>query len=299
MRRVEKCLVLIAFLLIPACVVRAEPVMLAYKFVPGSIDKYKMVMSMDMNLVGAPQGREMPPMNMGMSMVVTEKVLGVLPDGSAKIRVSYSGFKMTGAAAQKAKGKLPQTPTVPTVVVTRTTDGRIIKLEGLHKLPIASSKYMDMGPFMKMMGNEGVLPVGPVEVGESWTRQVPLPFGNSSASVTCTLQGTEARASNRNAARIQQAIDGRMDLGEMLKAMVGAMPFKAPDGSVVTGITGHIDLMGSMDYLFSPAIGKMLSSKGFADVSLSMNLPEAAQKMGGPPSVSMLVTMKFDFTKLG
>ena len=103
-------LVAIALLVVSSGIVLAEPVALAYKFVPGAIDKYKMSMSMDLNLVGAPQGRQMPPANMRMSMVVTEKTLGVLPDGSAKIRVSYSGFKMEGNPAMKVKGKMPKVP---------------------------------------------------------------------------------------------------------------------------------------------------------------------------------------------
>lgn len=84
-----------ALLLLAATSAFAQPIKLQYKFTPGEIDKYKLAIAVTLAMPQM-QGKSIPPMNFAMTMTTTQKTLGVLPDGSAKVRMKLFGTQDLG-----------------------------------------------------------------------------------------------------------------------------------------------------------------------------------------------------------
>lgn len=103
------CTVLCVILICASAVAYGKSVVLQYKLTPGQIDNYKLVMTVNMRMPGAPTP-QLQSMNMKMSLVMRQKVLGVLPDGTAKVRYDYRDMKVSapGMSAAQAKANVPK-----------------------------------------------------------------------------------------------------------------------------------------------------------------------------------------------
>ena len=284
---------------IAACAACAEPVTLAYKFTKGEIDKYKMAMSMSMNMPLLPGGSAFPPMGMSMQMVFRQHTLDVLPDGSARIRVTYtpSDMKITGGPKMKKQPSVPNQST--SMVMTMTPDGRTTNVEGMDKALAASGvQNFDMNQFTNMMGQYAFLPAGPVEIGSSWNQTVPMPFTGGNMRVDSVLESYGEPIWSQPAAKINQKYSAYIDIGQLIRTFVGSMAgLKPKEQQAVGSITGGMDLNGAMDFYFAPAIGKVLKGAGNMTGAIKINMPSTVVKSGAPSALTMDIDMKMSLTR--
>lgn len=279
----------------------AEPIALEYKFRKGEVDKYRLAveMSLDLSGVAAAAGQSnVPPMNMSMSVNLVQKTLDVYSDGSAKVRVSYSnpviqGVKMPAAASKSAKALQGQE-----IVMRISKRGRIISVQGLDKLMAGSGFNMDFSKLFDASAGNVILPEGPVEVGQSWTDSIPIPFGSSQIHLQSTFAGYDEEIWNLRVARIRQSCCGSLDLKEMfetvLRAIAGSMKQNAPDFS---SMSGELGLNGDMTEYFAPSIGKLLKSNGTLSAQVAITFPQSLTQQGAPSSLSCGVNMRMAMTR--
>jgi len=293
----------IAIMLVIASVAAfAEPVTLEYKFKVGDVDKYKMAMAMSMEMPGLPAKGGAPAMNFSMTMSYIQKVLAVNPDGTAKVQVTYGDMKFSGLPGDaKAKADTEaKTKAMAGQVMTAimTKRGQMLSVQGMDKVMAAAGMpSMDFSKFLNSASNQALLPEGPVDVGQSWKQEVPMPFGSGRMSVTSTLDSTDQQLWGLQAAKVSQAFDGSFDIAEVLKAMMGGLKAGTKGAPDLSSMSGTVNLNGKMDFLFAPAIGKLLNGGGSMQMKLTMNLPPEAVKQGAPASVDMNMNMQINITR--
>lgn len=282
---------------VAACAAQAEPVKLAYKFTKGELDKYRVNMSMNMAMPNVPGGGNMQPINMAMEMVAQQRTLAVLPDGSAKIRVTYSTPKMKVTGGPKTKQ-----PVVPkqtfSVVMTMAPDGRVLAMEGMEKMFAASGlANSDMSQFTNLMGQYAFLPSEPVEIGTIWKQTVPMPFGAGDMTVDSVLQSYGERIWSLAAAGINQKFTAHIDLGQIIGSVMGSMPMKEKERQMISQMSGEIDMNGTMTFYFAPSIGKVLKGRGQMWAAITINMPAEAVRQGAPGELCMAMDMKMTMTR--
>lgn len=288
MKRILSLVVLSALLLCAVSSVWAEPVKIQYKFTAGEIDKYKMTMNMKMDAPGMPGGEK--GMNMSMNMVIHQKTLGILPDGSAKILYTYKDFNFSA----------PGMPAPPkddivgkSITITMGRDGSIIKYDA-GKL----AKGMDLSGMMGQMGIYSLFPKEPIEVGQSWTQAVPIPMMGGNMNVTSTLLAADEPLWSRPSCKIRQVFDSKMDLGQMMQNMMGAFAGGNPEvQKEMSGVSGELNLSGWGVTYFCPEIGKLLKTDGSIAANVTMNMPPQAVQQGAPAHFTMTLNMDMNMTR--
>lgn len=287
-------------LIIAAVAAIAEPVTLEYKFKAGDVDKYKMTMDMSMQMSGIPAKEGVPAMNMSMLMTCIQTTLAVNPDGSAKVKVTYGDMKITGLPkSAKAETKTKTNALAgQSIIMTMSKRGQMLSVEGMDKLMAAAgAPSMDFSKFLNAASNQALLPEGPVEVGQSWEQEVPLPFGDSKFNVTSTLESTDQQMWGLNAAKVNQVFNGSFDIADIMKAMMGGLNTGAKGMPDMSSFSGTADMSGDMSFLFAPTIGKLLKGDGTMQMKMTMNLPPEAVKQGAPASFDMNMNMRINITR--
>ena len=283
------------------CAVAAQgSVKLQYKFTPGQLDTYKLVMDMKMNMPGMPSPSGQP-MNMKMSMLWTQKVLGVLPDGSAKIKLTYKDMKMSmpGMPPSATAGKLPKDASI---VMVMGRDGKVLKIEGMEKA-FGGANMPGMDQMMNQMGMYGTswLPKDPVDIGQTWENSMPI-FGDAGKLTSLsTLEAARVPVGRFVASKLRQTINGEFDLGKMMSAIMSATPSGAQtDGAMgmAAQMAGSVGMSGSMVTYFLPDKGKMLKSDGFVSMVMKMKMPQAAVAQGAPAEMNMNIDMNMALLKI-
>jgi hypothetical protein len=248
----------------------AQPLALA--FTPGESETYTMHMTMDgsMNageLLGGDQ-----PLVMDVTQVVTWETSSVDEDGVATITVTVDS--MTGSVNGM---EIPAgASATPPVEIRVTPDGRILSAGGLS---FAGIEQTGGASFPGMGQMTPLLPEGPVEVGDSWSKdfsqEVPFGEGTIEFTATSTLEGYED-VNGVDAAVITTEytvpMDFTIDFGEMLGAL---------------GATGSGDLAGFEDA--SIAYGGQGSFEQTAWVDT-----EAAEMLKMTSAGSFDMTMSFE-----
>ncbi|MGC8863792.1 MAG: hypothetical protein ACP5R5_13605, partial [Armatimonadota bacterium] len=168
-----------------ASAAQAEPVKLAYRFTRGELDKYRVNMTVDMMMPGT---QSAAPLSMSMEMISQQRTLAMLPDGSARLKVTFSSpkVKVTGAF----KGKQPAIPKQSfSMLMTMAPDGRLLGIDGMEKVfAMRGAGNVDVSQLSNLMGQYVFLPSEPVEVGSHWTQSVPMPFEAGEMTVDSVLQ---------------------------------------------------------------------------------------------------------------
>ena len=295
----KRCITIATLLLFVFAAVasQAEPIKLAYKFTKGELDKYRMNKSMNMTMPGIPGGGNMPPVSMTMEMVAQQRTLEVLPDGSARIRVTYStpSMKMTGAPKMKQPAIPKQTFSV---IMTMAPDGRVLSMEGMEKMLAASGlKNFDFSQFTNLMGQYAFLPPDPVEVGAMWKQTVPMPFGAGDMTVDSVLESYGEQIWSQVAAGVNTKYTAHMDLGQIMRSVAGSMAAKGKEWQMISQMSGGIDMNGTMTFYFAPAIGKVLKGSGQMWATVKIGMPAEAVRQGAPPELCMDMDMKMTLTR--
>ena len=292
-RYIGVCLVIVLVLSAVAAV--AEPVTLAYKFSPGDVDKYNITMDMSMTMPGMTGQSGVSPMNMSMTVTCTQKTLSVNPDGSAKIKITYGAPVISGSpAVTKGAAKAPKIEG-QSIVVTMSKRGQMLSIEGMDKL--MGGQAMPGMDFSNLLSSQAVLPEGPVDVGQSWTQSVALPFGNSTMEVKSTLDDAGLQMWNQQAAKIKQTYKASLDLADMFKAITAAIAGKSGQTPDLSKLSGDLTMDGDMTYMFAPAIGKLLKGNGTIRADMNMNMPQDAVKQGAPSNIKFTMNMTIGITR--
>ncbi len=257
-------------------------------------------MDMSMQVPGMSGKEGVPAMNMSMSMTCIQKTLAVNPDGSAKIKITYGDLKYTGLpknAKVETKAKA-NALAGQSVTVTMSKRGQMLSVEGMDKLMAAAgAPNMDFSKFFNAASNQALLPECPVEVGQSWTQEVPMPFGDSRMGVTSTLDSTDEQVWGVPAAKITQVFDGSFDIAEILKAVMGSTNAGGQGTPDLSSFQGTANLTGDMSFLFAPSMGKLLKGGGSMLMKMTMSMPPEAVKQGAPASVDMNMNMRISITR--
>jgi len=296
MNRRITILALIVFLL-AACAAQAEPIKLAYKFTRGGLDKYRVNMTVNMTLPSMPGTRSMSPISMSMEMLAWQRTLAVLPDGSAKLKITYSVPKVKLAGA--ANGRQPVLPKQSfSVVMTMAPDGRLLGIEGMERVfALQGAGNLDVSQFSNLMGQYVFLPSEPVEVGTRWTQTVPMPFDAGEMTVDSVLQSYGERVWSLTTAAINQKFGAHMDLGRVVNSVVDSAALGPKERQMMSQVSGSLDLNGTMTFYFSPTLGKILKGNGQIWASFAIGMPKEAVKQGAPAEVYMTMDMNMTVSR--
>jgi len=257
---------------------QGAPITLRMKFRTGNVTKYRMVMDMNMamNMSGQPK-----PMHVAMRMTATmrQKILKVLPDGSAEVKASTSGFKTV------LNGQPFKAPTVANVgPITMTIDplGRPKNMQSQDKTisPMLSNMFGGSGGATM----PDMLPDHPVKVGDTWSGSFPLPMLGGTATYQYTLLAVETVGGIRTA-RIRFGVN--MPLNTAASTGPGAIGGSMPG----VGMTGT--MAGSGILRFAVSSGKLESMSGSAHMSPTLT-PGKDQQGSGQLQGSM--NMKMDMS---
>lgn len=289
-------------LLAGATAALAEPVALQFKYTKGEVDKYRMTLGVSLDLSELPAGavKTAPPVtDVTMTIAMVQKTLAVYPDGSAKVRITFSqpsfeGIKLPPDASKAAGSILGQG-----IVVTLSKRGLPLSVQSLGKLTqSAKMPKVDLSSAFNASSSFAFLPPGPVELGQSWGANIPLPFANSQLNVQSTFAGADEEIWNIPVARIKQTCSGQMDLKEMVQSLLtaaaGSLKGAAPD---LSSMSGYLSLNGEMTHYFAPAMGKVLKSDGSLQAKISVTMPPDLIKQGAPPKFAVGVNLRMAMTR--
>lgn len=301
MRRLLIAALIVSVLLCAGLPALGKSVTLRYKFNPGQIDNYKLTMDMKMSMPGMP-GAPAQPINMSVSAIWAQKVLGVLPDGSAKIRMTFKhmdisapGFPMGDKTAKVTKDA--------SVILVMAPDGRILSSQGSAGLPGMDSDKLGFGKMINQMGIYGIstFPHQEVAVGQSWQNTIPL-FGDAGGIKTdSTLQAAAVQIGKTVASRIDQTIQGKLDLATMMALMAKKIPSKQPYGSgpnPFASLKGSMDISGASSTFFSPDKGMLIKSDGVLRMVVQMQMPQEAVAKGAPAQMNLNLDMAVNVQKV-
>lgn len=286
----------VAILLLTALsLAHANPIELKYKFTKGEVDKYRLTLDMNMSIPGMPA--DTAPMDSKVSLVMLQKTLDVLPDGSAKIQLSYTDHSMSIAGMSKEQtGKLPS----QTVTLTMSKEGKVLGMEGFE-VPAGSStgSGLDFGQMLSQVGFTGIFPAKPVEIGDSWAQALPVPLGGGNIKINSTLLSNSENIDKQNASKIKQDYSGYIDLNQLMKAVESSAPqnMKGDMGQAMSSISGDVKVNGTTVFYFSPTLGKLLKASGNIVSNIKINMPEEAIKSGAPSQIDMVMNLKLNVVK--
>ncbi|MCX6344636.1 MAG: hypothetical protein NT018_06145 [Armatimonadetes bacterium] len=242
------------------------------KFKPGQIDKYKMTMDMTMDMPNMPKAAGAPSKTtMNMTADITQEVVSVNPDGSAKIKASVSNMKMNMPGMPG--GAMPDMPKTE-FTMTMSKDGKVLSTEGMDDMPGMS------GVDMKQMANQmsGSLPGKSVSVGDTWKSKVAMPIGGD-MEVVNELVGENESIGGQKVSKIKSNFNYDGDLADWAK-QTGQSAGKMPPG-----MKGKVSMKGEGNTFFNRAEGKMVQTDMAMDMTMNMEMPQGAMP-GGQKSVN-------------
>lgn len=281
---------LIAAALALVCVpADAKSVLLSHSFKAGQIDNYKMTMDMRLSSASMPTlaGK---PVTMKMSMTFRQKVLGILPDGSARVSLTYNQIKVScpGFPQVKTQAMPPQT-----VTMTLAPDGSLIAIDGMSRM-MANLPGLDFSQLAGQMGYYGVFPSEPVEVGQSWTKDIPLPFNSGALQVVSTLLNAAVPIGKQTVCKIKQDYQAYLDIGALMNAVAADQRANIGDFK----FSGGMEMKGWTVIYFSPSAGRFVKANGKAKAGMSFEMPPQLVSQGAPQSISMDVDMTINIARV-
>ncbi|OFX14575.1 MAG: hypothetical protein A2Z18_11295 [Armatimonadetes bacterium RBG_16_58_9] len=298
MRKSITAVFLVALVVGAVSAARAQPVKLEYKFKENDLDQYKISMAMNLQMPSIPGGIIPPSLNMSVNSKMRQRVIAVNPDGSAKVRVRTGDFEMTAPGLQMPKQNKSLESTV--VVMTMTKDGRVLRVEGLERGMGELAKLgFDPQTMLNQMAMTGVFPDKPVSVGDTWTQQIPSPFGGGSFQITGTLLSYPDSLWGLKTARIKYDMSGKMDLGDIMRSF-GRMMASQPgskEAEAMSSMSGEMSFAGSMVYDFATELGKLLNGSGTSNMQMAIQMPAQAVAQGAPSQMNATADMTMSITR--
>ena len=251
---------------------------LVYKFKQGQVNSYKF--SMDMHAKTPQPMFEVMPKSMKMQLTasMSEKVLEVNEDGSARVETRISDIEIT--SPDMALGLIPSMPD-QTFSNTISNCGRARDVaDAAGSTSSFAMPGMSM-PGMGQMGGSTTLPARGVDVGQTWTDTVPIPDTDSEITITSTLASADEILGGRKCCKIDQKYDGRLDLSEIQDAgPLGAM-----------GASGDMTISGTGVIYFCRDEGRLVKNDAKLKTVLKMELGKQAASAGFPEVMEITTDM--------
>jgi len=285
---------------------------LRHKLRPGETLTYTVELSGNGTI--AAMGMTQPMVTKG-SLVYTQRVTGVDPQGNIELRVTCTEPKI---AAKWGDEVLPIRLTVPPIIVTMTPTGQIVssKVEQVpdqeaqqeaEPLDLDESLLL-LGPLLEQFGLGGGnptmmspggdfldtsklfgtlrspgFPTEPVDVGSQWHEIVKMELERSTPMETkcdSTLLALQP-VNGETVATIRASYETPLDIP--LEDRVGLFTLSGSDKGTVTSE-------------FSVDRGRVLKSVGQTTSTMKMEAAQAVGLLGIPVSVSMTSTTKYEVT---
>jgi hypothetical protein len=280
MRKIVQMFVLSLLLSAIAAQANAQDaIKLEYKFTPGELLRYKMVMdmnvAMNMNSQEGMSGGQIPAFNGQIVMVMRQRAKKILANGDAEIAFAYESIKAPslGSEGTIAVDKLP----VVTMVMSK--DGIVKSVKGVTNpiLPMGQMPMMDM-PSLYQFG--GSLPANSVKVGDTWTQNIANPTSPGGIKVDGKLLSTDTKLDGVPVAVLKQDVSGNLNLN---------MPIPTPPegGSAAPSMsmTGNISSTGNV--YFSPEKGRMMQMDGNGNARINMSFPGVEEGQSGAMNIDV------------
>jgi hypothetical protein len=172
------------------------------------------------------------PMQMELSEVMTWRVASVDDDGTATIEIEVSEVSGSVNGAEVPTGAA----SMPAIEIVVAPDGRILSAGGMALGGAAQTQGFG---FPGMGQLTPILPDGPVEVGDTWTKHFSqdFPFGEGTIeySANSTYERDET-VDGRAAAVIVTSMSVPMDFSFSFAEMIDALGEQASGASGATGV---------------------------------------------------------------
>ena len=265
---------------------KAEALSFEMKFKQGQIDKYRMTMDMTMDMPDMPKNAGAPSKTtMNMTADMTQEVVSVNADGSAKIKAAVSNMNMNMPGMPGAT-----MPTMPKIqyTMTMTKDGKITNFEGMENVPGMAMSGVDMKQMMNQMS--GMLPGKLVSVGDTWKGKVAMPIGGNMEVVYELVSENESIGSQK-VSKIKSNFNYDGDLADWAKKTGGNAGKMPPE------MKGKVSMKGDGNTFFNRAEGKMVATDMVMDMTMNMEIPKGAMP-GGQNNMNMNMKMKMRMEKV-
>ena len=263
-----------------------DSIKLEYKFVPGELLRYKMVMNATLQLDVPSTGKSLS-IPVAMAAVVRQRTKRVLPDGNAEIAVAFESIRVQmGDQVRELPAK-----EIPVATLVMSRSGRVKNLN----IPTVDSAQF-MGGRMCPVGGFGdyvALPEAVVQVGDSWSQNLPEVPGLGTIRGTGKLISANSKVGKYKAAVVKQSIGGdlNMDMPLALSAQGGSA---VPPGMKVNGA-----FLGDGTIYFSAERGRLIRTDGRVDMQVNVNVPQIAGRDIGNAAATMAMTYEMYLLSAG
>jgi hypothetical protein len=279
----------------------AEPVKLEYKFKKDDSIKYDVTMGIKLQCPDIPEFAQNLPSNITTSMTQAQRVVEVYEDGSAKVKQWAGNFKMSAPGMpEMPSGQIPDSTTYSTM----SKLGKVLSVDlgqptGTATTPMPFSNT-DINKFIREIGDMGAFPVDPVEIGSSWTKNIPIPAKLGSASVKTTMVSSSATCAGMNAVQMTQTMKGSVNVAELIKTIMSTFAAAIPNASQaqIPNFTGTVDLVAASDSFFSQELGKVVGQNGTGKLTVNVVMPQELVQQGAPPKVKFIADFTVNMKKI-
>jgi hypothetical protein len=297
MKRVLVVSLLLVFAFFALTAAQAKSVKLEYKYKKGQIDKYKVAMGVKLSMPAMQEGET----NVKMSMMLTNKVLEVLPDGSAKIESKISDIKISNTGQNDTLP--PGTPKNMSMVMIMSKQGELIESKDIDNMFGNTIPGMDINQFWGQMSLQGaIFPDKMVEVGESWSSNIPFPIGNGNIKIESTLLAAAiptGKNGKDTASKIKQIYSGHFDLAKIIQSITESSQMDEKQKDETSQIKGNIDVGGWSVIMFDAIAGKMIKANISFTENVRFTVPQVAQNNGqGPSEMNIIMDMNMNISRV-
>lgn len=177
-------------------------------------------------------------------------------------------------------------------------NGQTLSVDGLgNSMASSGLQNFDLSKLLSSTSGNALFPDEPVEAGQSWTQDVPLPVGDSQINVV-TEYVADRQVRNQRVAVLKQTISGSIDFGDIMRAICAGLTSTGKPAGSMPAMTGGLDLQGEVVYNFGTATGKLLNSDGLIQAQMILNMPPEATEQGAPRSLSFAVDVRIALTRI-
>lgn len=269
-----------------------ESVKLELKYPPGQLFRHKFVANMTMNMqFDMPSLQQQMPS--GMLSNIPMQVVGVmrqrgkklLPNGDAEVNIAIESMRVN------AFGQVQDMPTdkIPFMTVVIGKNGALKGISGLQdilpKTKFPGMEFMNFSQFAQGFPQgfpvASSFPDNEVKVGDVWTQELPLPFGNfgnGKVSVTSQVLSIDSKVGRYSVATLRQDVSGDIQM-EMTMPIPQLSQENATAGNANMKVDGVITGAGTL--CFSPEEGQVVRQDGKFDMKMNMSVVGLPQGGGG------------------
>jgi hypothetical protein len=179
---------------------------------------------------------------------------------------------------------------LPVVAMIMTKNGVVKGYQGLDKIRGMFGGTQIMNP--ATFGQYGMLPIGPLKVGDTWNKDVPFAMGNTMLKSKGALLSTDSKIGDTRVVVFKQDISGDLNPPDIVaspdgKGVTPVKPTGGPIGKIVTSGTTS----------FSPERGQIISAEGTINAEMATNVSNA-QNAGQTGKMHMKIEMTYQQTLL-